>query len=204
MTALTIAGSPAASSRARRLASFVTSRFDSWGVSAGELDLRELPAEPLLRLDHRHPQLQAALAQVASASAVVVVTPVYKSSYSGLLKAFLDLLPQDGLKGKAVLAIATAGSSAHALTLDFALQPVLSALRARYVLSSVHALDYQVSWTAEAGLQLDADIACRIEEGVRHLVNSTRPHGLSTSSYPSADAFFPASAVDPELARCWD
>ncbi len=204
MTALTIAGSPAANSRARRIAEFVTTRFDSWGVEAGELDLRELPAEALLRLDRRHRGLQAALARVASASAIVIVTPVYKSSYSGLLKTFLDLLPQAGLKGKAVLAIATAGATDQALAVDFSLQPVLAALHARYVLGSIHTLDQQVSWTPETGLQLDADVASRIDEGVRHLVNSTRPHGLLPTPYPAAEAFFPVDPLDPELVRCWD
>lgn len=41
------------------------------------------------------------------ARGVILATPVYKAAYTGLLKAFLDLLPQDGLAGKIVLPIAT-------------------------------------------------------------------------------------------------
>ena len=43
------------------------------------------------------------LATAIFALAVVIATPVYKAAYSGILKAFLDLLPQDGLDGKLVL-----------------------------------------------------------------------------------------------------
>lgn len=40
---------------------------------------------------------------------VILATPVYKAAYSGLLKTFLDLLPQGGLRDKVVLPIARNG-----------------------------------------------------------------------------------------------
>jgi FMN reductase len=61
---------------------------------------------------------------------VVVATPVYKAAYSGLLKVFLDVLPQTALKGKLVLPLATGGSPHHMLALDYALRPVLQSLGA--------------------------------------------------------------------------
>ena len=67
----------------------------------------------------------ASLAQVANAQLIVVATPVYKAAYSGLLKVFLDLLPQTALAGKTVLPLATGGSPHHMLALDCALRPVL-------------------------------------------------------------------------------
>ncbi|WP_437719533.1 NAD(P)H-dependent oxidoreductase [Sorangium sp. So ce448] len=50
-----------------------------------------------------------------SAAGVVIATPIYKASYTGALKAFLDLLPQFGLAGKAALPLATGGTLAHVL-----------------------------------------------------------------------------------------
>ena len=57
---------------------------------------------------------------------VIVATPIYKAAYSGLLKVFLDLLPAEALRGKTVLPLASGGSVAHLLALDYALKPVLS------------------------------------------------------------------------------
>jgi FMN reductase len=77
---------------------------------------------------------------------VVVATPVYKAAYSGILKAFLDLLPQFGLTNKLVLPLATGGSQSHMLALDYALRPVLSSLNPKHVLPSIYATEAQVTW----------------------------------------------------------
>ena len=61
---------------------------------------------------------------------MVVSTPVYKAAYSGVLKVFLDLLPQFGLAGKVVLPLVTGGTASHVLAIDYALRPVLLALGA--------------------------------------------------------------------------
>src|SRR5256885_12419558 len=49
---------------------------------------------------------------------VVVATPIYKASYSGVLKSFLDLLPQFGLAGKVVLPLATGGTDRKSTRLN--------------------------------------------------------------------------------------
>ena len=67
------------------------------------------------------------------ADAIVVATPVYQAAYSGLLKVFLDLLPQFAFRGKAVLPIVTGGSPAHVLAVDYALRPVLANLGAAHI-----------------------------------------------------------------------
>ncbi len=69
---------------------------------------------------------------------VVVATPVYKAAYTGLLKAFLDVLPRQTLLDKTVFPIAPGGSLAHLLTIDFAFKPVLSALGAQHVLNGLY------------------------------------------------------------------
>jgi FMN reductase len=87
---------------------------------------------------------------VAEADAIVIATPVYKASYTGILKAFLDLLPQDGLKDKLVLPLATGGSQSHLLALDYALRPVLQALDARQVFTSIYATSQQLTGVTSA------------------------------------------------------
>lgn len=101
------------------------------------LSLRELPAAALLGANTRDLAVRAALDSVARADLVLVGTPIYKAAYSGLLKSFLDLLPQDALRGKTVLPLATGGSVSHLLAIDYALRPVLHALGARHTLDGV-------------------------------------------------------------------
>ncbi|MFK0375447.1 NADPH-dependent FMN reductase [Pandoraea sp. NPDC090278] len=165
--AVTISGSPSAASRSARLLRFVESDLASAGIEVRRIDIRALSPAALLAADTSHDDLRHALAQVAGAQAVVVATPVYKAAYSGLLKAFLDVLPQDGLADKLVAPFATGGSPAHLLALDYALKPVLSALGAQHILRGVFAVDLQVP--KEEGATLDAAIAERLGATVDQL-----------------------------------
>ncbi|HYP71554.1 MAG TPA: NADPH-dependent FMN reductase, partial [Variovorax sp.] len=142
---LLVAGSPSAPSRSSALLEAVGTRLALRGARIERLAVRELPAQALLAGDASHPVLQRAADQLAAARAVVVATPVYKAAYSGVLKVFLDLLPQSALKGKTVLPLATGGSPHHMLALDYALRPVLQSLAARHILPGVYATDGQVT-----------------------------------------------------------
>ena len=95
MHALLIAASPSERSRSAALLEAAGLALEAAGVGVRRLTLRELPAEALLSARTGTPELAAAPSQVANASAVVFATPIYKAAYSGLLKVFLDLLPQD-------------------------------------------------------------------------------------------------------------
>ena len=172
MNILLLAGSPSSPSRSTRLLHYSGERLALLGYRTHELQVRDLPATALLQADFANAGLAAARALVADADALVIATPVYKAAYSGVLKTFLDLLPQDGLKGKPVLPLATGGSQSHMLALDYALRPVLSALGARHVLPSIYATDAQVLWTQAEGLALDDDIARRIGEGIDTLADA--------------------------------
>ncbi len=81
------------------------------------LDLVELPADGLLgrRSD---PVVDAAVALASSAGILVLATPVYRATYSGALKAFLDRFPTGALARTAVVLCATAAAPIHYLALD--------------------------------------------------------------------------------------
>ncbi|KKD04138.1 CE1759 family FMN reductase [Streptomyces sp. WM6386] len=93
------------------------------------------------------PALAAAQDAVAGADALIVVTPVFSASYSGLFKSFFDVLDKDALAGKPVLLAATGGSARHSLVLDHALRPLFSHLRAVVVPTGVYAASED--WGAE-------------------------------------------------------
>jgi FMN reductase len=166
---LLLGGSPHLPSSSARLLQHVGDRLELAGFAGKALHVRDLPAAPLLHADLTDPAIARAIAAVEAADAVVIATPVYKASYTGLLKAFLDLLPQDGLAGKLVLPLATAGSQSHMLALDYALRPVLHALAARHVLTSIYATSQQLEWNEERGLVLAPPIEARVATGVQEL-----------------------------------
>jgi FMN reductase len=165
MAIVALAGSPSANSRSTALLRHVLARFPE-AVPRSEIVLRDLPAAALVRAEFDDPAIRRASEQVADASLVVIATPIYKASFSGLLKSFLDLLPQDALRGKTVLAIGTGGSTAHLLALDYALKPVLAALGARHILDTVYAVDAQFTPHALHGHVAHDDIVRRAERAL--------------------------------------
>ncbi|HUH87935.1 MAG TPA: NADPH-dependent FMN reductase [Pusillimonas sp.] len=184
MSILLLAGSPSVPSRSTRLLQYVGDKLMVHGHSVSTLYVRDLPAQALLHADFSNAGLQEALSRVAQAQAVVVATPVYKAAYSGILKAFLDLLPQDGLKHKLVLPLATGGSQSHMLALDYALRPVLSSLSPRHVLSSIYATDAQLVWSETEGLVVDPAITVRLVEGLEALTEYLRARHCSRGDVP--------------------
>ncbi|MDY6051050.1 MAG: CE1759 family FMN reductase [Rothia sp. (in: high G+C Gram-positive bacteria)] len=84
-------------------------------------------------------KLATALDQVREADALIVVTPVFKASYSGLFKSFWDLVEDGSLAGKPVLIAATGGTARHSLVLETAMRPLFSYLKAIVAPSGVFA-----------------------------------------------------------------
>lgn len=103
------------------------------------------------------PALAEAFDAVTGADGLIVVTPVFSASYSGLFKSFFDALSStdaDALAGTPVLIAATGGSARHSLVLDHALRPLFAYLRAVVVPTGVYAASED--WGAEG---LDGRIA---------------------------------------------
>lgn len=138
---VTITGSPAAPSRCATALDTSRDLLSRRGLSTAGISLRDLPPAALVRAQFGDPAIQRATALIAQARAVIVATLVYKASYSGLLKSFLDLLPGDSFAGKTILPIATAGALAHMLVLEYAFKPVLAALGATTLLPGVCLVD---------------------------------------------------------------
>ena len=169
MSVLLIVGSPSERSRSSSLLDAVADRLHASGLSVDRLVIRDLPPKALLLADTSQRSIQQAVDAVATATAVVVATPVYKAAYSGVLKVFLDLLPQSALAGKVVLPLATGGSPNHMLALDYALRPVLQSLAARHILPGVYVSDSQFSQGPDGAYHLTLDMQLRLEGAVATL-----------------------------------
>lgn len=79
--------------------------------------------------------------RLADADLLILGSPVYKASYSGLFKHFLDLLEPTRLAGKVGILAATGGSDRHALVLEHQFRPLLSFFEINTVPAGVYVSD---------------------------------------------------------------
>ena len=83
------------------------------------------------------PRTDQYLSTLARSSVAIIATPVYKASYTGLLKSFLDLYPAGGLSGVVTVPLVVSASPAHLRAADGHLRTVLSELGTLLPTSSV-------------------------------------------------------------------
>ncbi|MBP2703384.1 NAD(P)H-dependent oxidoreductase [Microbispora sp. RL4-1S] len=106
--------------------------------------------------------VEAALDLVLDADVLVVASPTYKGTYTGLLKAFLDRLPHRGLAGKAALPLLVMGDPQHSLAVEVHLRPLLVELGAIVPTPGLVVLESRIpdlddvvsSWAAQVVPQL--------------------------------------------------
>jgi len=118
----------------------------STAEALGEVELEVVELRPLAHALADHlvtgfptGELAEAIETVRRADGLIVVTPVFAASYSGLFKTFIDVLEEGLLDGKPVLVAATAGTARHSLVLEHALRPLFAYLHAVVVPTGVFA-----------------------------------------------------------------
>lgn len=128
MTVVAVVGNPRPDSRthaiARTLAAEIARHRDD---DTGEVDLAILGPRVLDRDD---PAAREATQRTLDAGVLVVASPTYKATYSGLLKAFLDRIGGGALQGAPAVPVLLGGAPDHRLAVDVHLTPLLLELGA--------------------------------------------------------------------------
>lgn len=88
---------------------------------------------------------RAALDVILSADALILGSPVYKGSYTGLFKHLIDLLDPAALRDKPILLLATGGGDRHALVIEHQLRPLFGFFEAQTLPTGVYASDRDFS-----------------------------------------------------------
>jgi FMN reductase len=155
---------------ADRLAASATSATSSGdvGFAVRVVELRDHAHDIMNHMLTGFPsaELKEALDAVEGADGLIVVTPVFNASFSGLFKSFFDVLGKDALADKPVLIAATGGTARHSLALEHALRPMFAYLRAVVVPTAVFAASED--WGGDEG-QLQGRIARAAAELVREV-----------------------------------
>ena len=169
---------------ADRLRDAVVEALDEVDVEVIELrDLAHQVTDHLLT-GFAGPELAAALGSVREADGLVVVTPVFSASYSGLFKSFFDVLEEGVLDGTPVLVAATGGTARHSLVLEHALRPLFSHLHAVVVPTGVFAATDDFG---DAGLDRRIDRAAGELAALMGKVDPTAPRRRRTVEDELAD-----------------
>jgi FMN reductase len=138
VTTAVVVGNPKPGSRTLEAATYVAREL---GGAQPDLVV-DLATLGTALLDWQDPAISELVGQVGAADLVVVASPTYKATYTGLLKLFLDRFATDGLSG-IVVPLMLGGGPAHALAPELTLRPVLAEIggttvRGHYVLDSRH------------------------------------------------------------------
>ncbi|PTB18962.1 FMN reductase [Trinickia symbiotica] len=101
---------------------------------AGAVYRTQLPAD-----------IEAKIRLIESADLLVVASPVFRASYTGLFKHLFDFVHHEALIDVPVLLAATGGSDRHALVIDHQLRPLFSFFQARTLPIGVYASEQDFS-----------------------------------------------------------
>ncbi|KHK96618.1 NADPH-dependent FMN reductase [Microbacterium mangrovi] len=130
MTTITVlVGNPQRASRTRQVAEEVAAALARRSGSAVDPTIELADVAPSL-FTFPAPEIDSLLERVANSTVLVVASPTYKATYTGLLKAFLDRYGSDALGAVTAVPVLTIGSPAHALAVEVALRPLLVELGA--------------------------------------------------------------------------
>jgi FMN reductase len=116
-----VVGNPRPGSRTRHAAELVGYRLTGAQPDA-VLDLAEMGAD---LVDWSSARIAGLKGQVLAADVIVVASPTYKGTFTGLLKLFLDRFGAGELAGRPAVPLMLGGDLRHALAVEVALKPVL-------------------------------------------------------------------------------
>ncbi|GAA3983506.1 NADPH-dependent oxidoreductase [Thermobifida alba] len=160
MSVTVLVGNPRPGSRTATAALAAARHVASALGLPGDPDLVDLAAlAPSLLLPGPPPEVAEALERVTGAELLVVASPTYKATYTGLLKVFLDLLPGGALSGVTALPLLVMGSPAHTLAVEVHLRPLLVELGAHVPSPGLAVLQDTVPRDGASGPDLDAVLA---------------------------------------------
>lgn len=140
------------------------------GAPVNQIELRDvatyLPDATILGFPE--PALQDALDQVAQADLLIATTATFRASYSGLFKAFFDLVDPVAMHGKPVILGATGGSVRHQLAIDHALRPLFTYFGSHIIPTALFATpeDWQPGGAPSAELARRAERAAEQAQGL--------------------------------------
>jgi FMN reductase len=128
------------------------------------------------------PAVEAALTAVETADLLVVGSPVYKGSYTGLFKHFIDFVDYRALIGTPVALLATGGSDRHALVIEHQLRPLFGFFQAQVLGTGIFLTERDLT----NGEITEPVLQARYDQLVREGVDALRSRRIETRAEAAA------------------
>src|SRR3954471_17181518 len=113
-----LSGSPAIPSRTDISLKHIQSLVEKEGFTTAYFSITDFSADDLFQGKYNSEDILKLSERIQAARGIIIGSPVYKASYTGVLKALIDLLPEGAFKNKPVLPIMIGGSNRHLLAID--------------------------------------------------------------------------------------
>ena len=128
----------------------------------------------VLQRSHLPPEIESILRDIETADLLLVASPIYRGSYTGLFKHLFDFVHHESLIDVPVLLAATGGSDRHALAIDHQLRPLFSFFQAHTLPIGVYATDKEFDNYRVSSDALRARIALAVERAVPVLLQRSQ------------------------------
>ena len=158
-----ILGSPFPGSTSEKIVKIIFDELGQIGWATKVIDLSQLDASALL-IRQKDADVDNALESILNSDLIITASPTYRATYTGLLKVFLDQLPQGSLSGKLVLPIQTGGSPEHSLSIEHGISPVMSSLGAIVLTNTIYAWSGQLEDDGSPSPEVTSAISDSLEE----------------------------------------
>ncbi len=172
MNIVIVSGSPSSLSRSERILYYLGELAEQEGFSVKHISVKDVDAEDLLFANFNSTKIKEIANDLENADGVIVGSPVYKASYSGVLKALFDMLPQDILQDTHVLPVMTGGSLSHLLALEYALKPLLATVKG-HNLKGLYFQDSEIDKTSDNPI-LDVDMLNRTKKQLDYFLGKVK------------------------------
>lgn len=174
MKLLGICGSPSVNSRTLTAVEKTLSFAKEWDKSVS-IEVIDICAYDIPFCDAREPQLyegdvKKIIAKIVECDGLIVGTPLYRGSYTGILKNLFDIIPNNSIQGKPVGIIATGNTDHHYLSIEHIIKPLMGFFHAHVIPGAVY-INYRHFIEDEL---VDEGIITRLNELSKAVVEFTR------------------------------
>lgn len=162
-----ISGSPFPESRTDLVLQHMGEVLEDLNFQTVHYSVTDVPPEDLIGCDFNSPKIREITKAILNAKGIVIGSPVYKATYSGVLKTLIDLLPQDVFADKFVMPMMTGGTEKHLLAMEYMLKPLLANLKA-HALKGVYLVEDEINTIVSERLIRDEQTDQRLKKQLEY------------------------------------
>jgi FMN reductase len=184
-----VSGSVQRPSKTRSLLEAVVHQFQAViPIEVHWVELGEIAAEVgvALRRSDLRPEIEAHFRAIETADLLIVGTPVYRASYTGLFKHLFDLVEMNALIDVPVLLTATGGSERHALIIEHELRPLFSFFQSLTLPIGVFGTDRDFTDYRISDNALKARVQLAVNRALPTLLQKQAYHAAAASTLTAA------------------